>query len=50
MKLFVVWMSSLLAGGAVGGVAMFGLVQSQTQVPDANPATSNQVLNYGDRG
>jgi len=37
-----------IAGGLAGGVAMFGLVYSQTQAPDTNPA-STPILTYGDQ-
>lgn len=37
-----------LVGAVVASVATFGLVWSQTQAPDENPA-SQPVLTYGDR-
>ncbi len=36
-----------LVGGLIGSMGMVGLVWSQTQAPDANPA-SQPVLVYGD--
>lgn len=36
-----------LAGGVVGTLGMVGLVWSQTQAPESNPA-SQPVLVYGD--
>lgn len=36
-----------LVGMLLGLLAMFGLVYSQTQVPETNPA-SQPVLTYGD--
>lgn len=41
-------LAPLIAGGALGVVAMVGLVYSQTQPPATNPA-DQQVLVYGDR-
>jgi hypothetical protein len=36
-----------LIGVMLGLLAMFGLVYSQTQAPESNPA-SQPILNYGD--
>lgn len=37
----------VVAGALSGGVAMFGVVWSQTKAPDTNPA-STPILTYGD--
>ncbi len=37
-----------VVGGAVGSAAVFGLIQSQTQTPEVNPA-SQEMFVYGDR-
>ena len=41
-------LAPLIAGGALGTVALVGLVYSQTQPPASNPA-DQQILVYGDR-
>ncbi len=38
----------MIAGALAGSAAMVGLVYSQTQEPDSNPA-SEQILTYGDQ-
>jgi len=48
--LFVLkFLAPVLIGGSVAGVSMFGLVQSQTQVPSPsdNPA-NQQIITYGE--
>jgi hypothetical protein len=37
-----------LAGGLAAGVTMFGIVYSQTQAPESNPA-QQEILVYGDQ-
>lgn len=37
-----------IAGGLTASVTMYGLVYSQTQAPDTNPA-SQPILVYGDQ-
>ena len=36
----------IIAGGALAATAMFGLVASQTSVPERNPADA-EILTYG---
>jgi hypothetical protein len=38
----------VVTGGLLASLTMFGLVYSQTQAPDKNPA-DGPVLTYGDR-
>ena len=38
----------IVAGAVLAGVAIFGLVSSQTAPPDVNPA-SQEIITYGDR-
>jgi hypothetical protein len=38
----------IVAGALLAGVALFGLVSSQTAPPAANPA-SEEIITYGDR-
>ena len=47
MLLFVKLLAPVLAGGVVGAVTMYGVVQNQTAAPDTNPA-KQQILTYGD--
>lgn len=47
MPKFVLLLLPPVVGGLIGSFAMVGLVWSQTQVPETNPATQ-PVLTYGD--
>ena len=41
----------MLVGGALAWVSIYGLVQSQTAVPDTSPANSDRVeIEYGTNG
>ena len=46
IKLLTTFLVPIVAGGALAGAAVFGLVSSQTSAPDTNPADS-EVLTYG---
>lgn len=48
MPLFLKLLAPVVAGGVVAGAMTFGLVYSQTQAPDTNPA-SRDLLVYGDQ-
>lgn len=41
-------LAPVIGGALAGSVAMYGLVWSQTQAPDTNPA-SQPILVYGDQ-
>lgn len=47
MPVFMKLLLAPLIGAGLGGLVMGGLVWSQTQAPDKNPA-SQPILTYGD--
>ena len=48
MPILIKSVIALVAGGVLGSAAMGGLIVSQTQAPEKNPA-SQELFSYGDR-
>lgn len=49
MLFFVKLLAPVLAGGVAAGAVSFGVVQMQTSAPDENPATTGEIITYGDQ-
>ncbi|PKH41367.1 hypothetical protein SAMN05192575_11413 [Nocardioides alpinus] len=47
LGVFTTFLAPALVGALLAALGLFGLVYSQTQTPDKNPA-SQQILVYGD--